>query len=93
MNGDRLEKRKNLELELIQKAQSNEAFRNQLVNDPRAAIEAHLGETIPASFNVKTIEETPDTFFLVLPAQRGSRELTEAELDKVSGGSGCGCVD
>ena len=58
---------------LVSKACSDEAFRESLLSDPKAAIEAELGITFPEDFTVEVHEEMRDTSHLVLPPVAGSR--------------------
>jgi hypothetical protein len=85
------------ELQLIEKAWKEDAFREALRKDPRAAVERALGGKLPAGLQVKVVEETADTFYLVLPANPNrapSGQLSDKELDAVAGGwsaaSDCG---
>ena len=58
--------------------------------DPKAAISTELGTTIPDGFEVAVHEDSAVTAHLVLPP---SPQLTEAELETVSGGIfGAGAV-
>ena len=58
-------------------------FRALLIADPKAAISAELGRTIPEGFDVVVHEDGATTAHLVLPP---SPELTDAELEQASGG-------
>ena len=85
------QKRQQLEQALIEKAMNDEAFRKELIANPKEIIEKETGMKLPEAFNVKVLEENPQSFYLVLPAkvQPGSEdELSEAELEMVSGGWG-----
>lgn len=75
--------RKDAEAKLIAKAQTDQSFRQALLTNSKAAIEQELG-TIIEDFQVKVIEETADTLYLVLPAIEP--ELSETDLDSVAGG-------
>lgn len=68
---------------LIEKATVDSEFRSQLMADPRAAIKAETGVTVPSGFNIEVHEETADTSHLVLPP---SANLGEADLAHVAGG-------
>ncbi len=70
---------------LVSKACSDEAFRGLLVSDPKAAIKAELGVTLPEDFTIEVHEEMQDTSHLVLPPTAG---LNEAELQRATGGTG-----
>ena len=89
--------RREFELQLIEKAWKEDAFRQALRSDPQGAVEKVLGGKLPAGLQVKLLEETAGTFYLVLPAKldRGpDRQLTDQQLDAVAGGwsaiSDCG---
>ncbi|HXX79496.1 MAG TPA: NHLP leader peptide family RiPP precursor [Ktedonobacteraceae bacterium] len=74
---------------IIAKASKDEAFREQLLNNPKAALERALGITIPREVTIQVHEDTPTTFHLVLPenSKEGNpRDLSDAELEHVTGG-------
>ena len=81
--------RAEMERRLIERSLEDEAFRQRLLADPRAAIEQELGTQLPESIEVRAVEETPEIIYLVLPSaspigQGG--ELSDQELDAVAGG-------
>ena len=81
--------RKQLEEKLIAKAMKDETFRKNLLENPKAAIEEETGIKLPESINLKVVEENPSTFYLILPPKINPEtedELSEAELEMVSGG-------
>ena len=83
------QQRKQLEEKLIAKAMKDENFRKNLLENPKAAIEDETGIKIPEAVNLKVVEEDPKTFFLILPPiinPETEDELSEAELEMVSGG-------
>jgi hypothetical protein len=85
------QQRKQIEEKLIAKAMKDETFRKNLLENPKAAIEAETGIKLPESINLKVVEENPSTFYLVLPPKINPEtedELSEAELEMVSGGYG-----
>ena len=85
------QKRQQLEQALIEKAMNDEAFRKELIADPKGLIEKETGMKLPETFNVKVLEEDAQSFYLVLPnpVKPGTEdELSEAELEMVSGGGG-----
>lgn len=53
--------------QLIQKAWEDQAFREKLIEDPKAAIRELLGVAIPDHVQLKTLQETPDQLYLVIP--------------------------
>ena len=81
--------RREFELQLIEKAWKDEAFRQALRSDPQGTVESVLGGKLPAGLQVKLVEETADTFYLVLPAKPNrvpAGQLTDQQLDAVAGG-------
>ena len=68
---------------LVSKACTDEAFRGLLISDPKAAIQAELGVTLPEDFTIEVHEEMQDTSHLVLPPAAG---LNEGELRQAAGG-------
>ena len=73
-----------LRAHITNKAVEDEDFRAQLLTDPREAISAELGLTIPEGFTIHVHEDNAVTAHLTLPP---SDRLTEAELAKVAGGA------
>ena len=69
--------------ELVQKACSDDDFRARLLANPNGAIEEAMGVAVPQGFSVSVLEDTRNTFHLVLPP---SERLTGEELASVSGG-------
>ena len=72
-----------LKNQILTKADEDGDFRALLIADPKAAISAETGQTIPDGFDVVVHEDSATTAHLVLPP---SPELTEAEMEKVAGG-------
>ena len=84
-----MNQRQQLEQKLIEKAMKDESFRKQLIENPRATIEAETGMKISDAMKIMVLEEDPQTIYLVLPqvyAQDSEMELSETELEDVSGG-------
>ena len=81
--------RAQMERRLLQRSIEDESFRQRLLEDPRAALEEELGARLPAEIQVRAVEETQDTIYLVLPstpmAGAESVELTDQELESVAG--------
>jgi hypothetical protein len=81
--------RAEMERRLIQRSLEDEAFRQRLLAEPKAAIEQELGTQLPESIEVRVVEETADTIYLVLPSRSADAqggELSDQELDAVAGG-------
>ena len=76
---------------IIAKALQDEAFKHQLMADPGAVLKAE-GIDIPEGITVQVVADSESVWHLVLPTT-GKRELTEAELDMVAGGTSyIGCA-
>ena len=73
-----------LRADLIERANTDEAFRESLLTDTHAAIENEYGITIPAGMNVFVHAEDARTAHVVLPR---SKQLTEDELQAAAGGT------
>jgi hypothetical protein len=74
---------------IVQRNLEDEAFRRQLLADPKTAVEQELGTQLPPGIEVRAVEETPDTVYLVLPpsqAEGQSGGLSDSELESVAGG-------
>ena len=74
-----------LKTQILSKAGEDGEFRARLIADPKAAISAEIGTTIPDAFNVAVHEDSATTAHLVLPP---SPNLTETEMETVAGGIG-----
>ena len=70
---------------ILCRAAEDGEFRSLLIADPRAAIAAETGQTIPDGFDVMVHEESATTAHVVLPP---SPRLTEADLETAAGGIG-----
>ena len=69
--------------QLVEKAESDDIFRNQLLSDPRGTIEKELDLKIPEGLEIQVHEESAETTHLVLPP---SPKLNETQLSQVAGG-------
>ena len=69
---------------ILSKADEDGDFRARLIADPKAAISAEIGQTIPDGFDLVVHEDSATTAHLVLPP---SPALTETELEMASGGA------
>jgi hypothetical protein len=83
--------RAELERRIVQRSIEDEEFRRRLLDDPKASLEQELGSRLKESTEVRVVEESADTIYLVLPSASvvgESRELSDKELDAVAGGDG-----
>ena len=77
-----------VEQRLVEKATTDPGFRQQLISDPRKAVEGELGISLPSGANVRVVEEGPNDYVLVIPSPKsGAGELSDAQLGAVAGGS------
>jgi hypothetical protein len=92
--------RDTLTSQVIDRATRDPQFRHGLLQDPKSTLEQELGVSVPASIEIRVVEETPSTLYLVLPPQpiAAGQELSDQELEQVAGGwsgaeggGSCGC--
>lgn len=78
--------RKEIEEKLIVKAWQDSSFKQELLSNPKSALEKE-GISLPESIEVRAVEESTNIFYLVIPVQPNTgEELSEAELEAVAGG-------
>jgi hypothetical protein len=81
--------RAEMERRLVQRSLEDDAFRQRLLEDPKAAVEQELGTRPPEDVRVVAVEETAQTIYLVLPSASPLGEggkLSDQELEAVAGG-------
>jgi hypothetical protein len=83
------ENRLQLETRVVGKALKDGSYRQELMANPRAAVEQELGVELPADMQIRVVEmETPNTLYIILPPQQqASGELSDADLESVAGGA------
>ena len=77
--------RKEIEQKIIKKALTDSAFKEQLLKDPKSALEQMLEVVFPQDLTVQVHMEDANTIHLVLPPISDSGELTDQALDQVAG--------
>jgi hypothetical protein len=76
-------------VKVFEKAWSDPAFKAQLLNEPKQAIKAATNATVPASLDIVVHENTATDMSFVLPyVPPASGELSDVDLEMVSGGKG-----
>ena len=81
--------RAEMERSIVQRSLEDENFRQRLLDDPKAAVEEELGTRLPEGVQVRAVEETAQTIYLVLPSSSPlgeGEELSDQELEAVAGG-------
>ena len=81
--------RAEIERRLVETSLQDESLRQRLLADPRGALEEALGTQLPADVEVRAVEETAETIYLVLPSTSAvgeGGELSDQELEAVAGG-------
>ncbi len=76
--------RKELEAQLIARAWQDGEFKQRLIADPNGTIAEATGRPIPPGVEIRVMEETPTTLYLVLP--QNAAELSDEQLDAAAGG-------
>ena len=82
--------RSEVERRLVQRSIEDEDFRQKLIDDPKGALEQELDTQLPEDVEVRVVEESPKTIYLVLPGTslplEEEGELSDQALDAVAGG-------
>jgi hypothetical protein len=81
-------KRAEWERTLVQRSMEDEDFRQRLLDDPKGTVEQELGTQLPEGVQVRVVEETADTIYLVLPSASvvgEGGEISDQELEAVAG--------
>ncbi len=75
--------------DLLEKfASSNPQYRAALLKNPKSVIEKQFNTTLPDNVQVKTVQESASTIYVVVPhSVAAGAELDDADLEKVAGGA------
>jgi hypothetical protein len=89
---DQTQTRKGLEQAIARRAIMDPAFRDELLADPRSAVQAVLtdeapGAKLPDNLEVKAFQEPTNAFYVIVPTM--PTDLSEADLEAVAGGGFC----
>jgi hypothetical protein len=84
--------RDEVERRLVERSLEDGELRRRLLDDPKGTLEQELGRGLPAGVEVRVVQESADTIYLVLPSASAlgdqGGELSEEELEAVAGGLG-----
>jgi hypothetical protein len=80
--------RRDIEARIIAKAWKDEAYKQELLTNPKAVIEREFGVQFTEEISIQIREENPTALYFVLPMrpQIEEQELSEKDLEEVSGG-------
>ena len=70
---------------LVEKADGDVSFRDDLVKDPRGTFEKEIGVEIPENVSIHVHQENDTDFHIVLPSED---KLSEQQLEEMYGGYG-----
>lgn len=73
---------------VLERAATDETFRQLCLSSPSAAFEEATGKAIPESFKLRFIDNTGFNLTLVLPELGASRELSDEQKRAVTAGLG-----
>ncbi|MHC5855464.1 NHLP leader peptide family RiPP precursor [Nostoc sp.] len=81
--------RQDIEARIIAKAWKDEAYKQELLTNPKAVIAREFGVEFPADVKVQVLEENPTSLHFVLPMSPVAiaQELSEEELEAIAGGA------
>ena len=80
--------RQDIQTRIIAKAWKDEAYKQELLTNPKAVIEREFGVEFPADVKVQVVEENPTSLHFVLPVSPVAiaQELSEQQLEAIAGG-------
>ncbi|HEY9769499.1 MAG TPA: NHLP leader peptide family RiPP precursor, partial [Coleofasciculaceae cyanobacterium] len=69
--------RHEFETEIIAKTWKDDAFKQELLSNPKAIYSRELQQELPDGLEIKILEETSNTLYLVIPRNPLNAEVTE----------------
>ena len=73
--------------QVLERALKDERFRQEVLTNPRAVLAREYNVHLPEAVSIRVVEDTANTLTIALPPRQESmQELSDAELEAVSGG-------
>lgn len=78
-----------IETKIINRAKEDPEFKQQLLTNAKVVFEQELGQKLPEKFEIQALQQSTQKLYILLPMSRDEvpPELSEAELEAVSGGN------
>lgn len=91
MTETQINSRQDIETRLIEKCWKDPDFKKQVIANPKAMLEQHLGQKLPDQLKIFIYEEDASHIhFSIPPAPLNVTELADADLERVAGGTDIG---
>jgi hypothetical protein len=71
---------------VIAKAWQDEAYRKELIADPKGVLQKEFGVELPEGLSIEVLEESPSKLYIVIPP-KPTGELSDEQLEAVAGGA------
>ncbi len=80
--------RQDIEAHIIAQAWKDEAYKQELLTNPKAVIGREFSVLLPEGMTVQVLEENPNNLYFVLPTRPdlSAAELSDEQLEAVAGG-------
>jgi hypothetical protein len=72
-----LENRDQLDAAILSRVLKDNAFRELLMKDPRAALEEVIGSDVPDNIKINVLVESENNFYIILPPGANSPKFAE----------------
>ena len=81
--------RKDIETQIIAQAWKDDAYKQEILSNPKTVVEREFGVQLPDELNVHVMEENSTNLYFVLLARPNlsNAELSEDQLEAIAGGN------